>query len=55
MPSILTLKEKGEKTVLIRGTDNEKARMAVMLSVLADGPKLPERWSSLRHEIKLSK
>jgi hypothetical protein len=40
-PSNLTVKEKGMKTVLNRGTSNEKARTAVMLSILADGRTLP--------------
>jgi hypothetical protein len=40
-PSNPTVKEKGMKTVLNRGTSNEKARMAVTLSILADGRTLP--------------
>jgi hypothetical protein len=40
MPSNVTVNEKGAKTVLIRGTDNEKVRITVMLGVLADGCKL---------------
>jgi hypothetical protein len=35
------MEEMGAKTVLIRGTTNEKARMTVMLSVLSNGHKLP--------------
>jgi hypothetical protein len=41
MPSNVAVNEKGAKTVLIRGTCNEKARITVMLGVLADGCKLP--------------
>jgi hypothetical protein len=41
MPSNVTVNEKGAKTVLIRGSGNEKARITVMLGVLADGRKLP--------------
>jgi hypothetical protein len=37
----VTVNEKGAKTVLIRGTGNEKARITVMLGVLTDGRKLP--------------
>jgi hypothetical protein len=35
MPSNVTVNENGAKTVLIRGTGNEKARITVMLGVLA--------------------
>jgi hypothetical protein len=41
MPSNVTVNEKGAKTVIIRGTGNEKGRITVMLDVLADGRKLP--------------
>jgi hypothetical protein len=41
MPSNITVNEKGAKAVLMRGTGNEKARISVMLGVLADGHKLP--------------
>jgi argonaute-like protein implicated in RNA metabolism and viral defense len=36
------VKEKGTKTVFIRGTSNEKARTEVMLRVLVDGHKMPQ-------------
>ena len=41
MPSNTTIDDKGAKSVIIKGTGNEKARMTVMLGVLADGHKLP--------------
>lgn len=41
MPSNTTVNKKGAKSVLIKSTGNEKARITVMLSVLADGRKLP--------------
>jgi hypothetical protein len=41
MPSNVTVNENGAKTVLIRGTGNKKARITVMLGVLAKGHKLP--------------
>jgi hypothetical protein len=41
MSSKVTVSKKGEKTVLIRGTGNEKARITVILGVLASGHKLP--------------
>jgi hypothetical protein len=40
MPSNITI-EQSVKTVLIRGTGNKMARMTVMLSVIANGRKLP--------------
>jgi hypothetical protein len=40
MPLKVTVNEKGAKTVLIRGTGNDKARITVMWGVLADGRKL---------------
>jgi hypothetical protein len=41
IPSNVAVNEKGVKTVLIRGTGDEKARITVMLGVLADGRKQP--------------
>ena len=41
MPTNVTVNKKGEKSVLIRTTGNEKSRITVMLAVLADGTKLP--------------
>jgi hypothetical protein len=41
MPLNVTVNEKGAKTVLLRGMGNEKARITVMLGVLAEGRKLP--------------
>lgn len=41
MPANVTVNEKGAKSVLVRGTGNEKQRITVMLCVLADGRKLP--------------
>jgi hypothetical protein len=41
MLSNITINEKGKKTILIRGTGNEKVRITVMLRVLVDGYKLP--------------
>jgi hypothetical protein len=40
MPSNVTVIEKGAKTVLIRGTGNEKVRITVMVGVLANERKL---------------
>jgi hypothetical protein len=40
IPSNVTVNEKGAKTVLIGGTGNEAARIAVKLGVLAYGRKL---------------
>jgi hypothetical protein len=40
LPPNVTMEEKGVKTVSIRGMGNKKARMTVMLSLLADGCKL---------------
>jgi hypothetical protein len=40
MPLIVNVNEKGEKTVLIRGKGDEKARIAIVVGVLADGRKL---------------
>jgi hypothetical protein len=40
IPSNVIVNEKGAKTVLIRETGNEKARITVMLGVLTDGHKL---------------
>lgn len=41
MPSNTTVDTKGVKSVLLRGTGNEKNRITVMLAVTADGGKLP--------------
>lgn len=41
MPSNVTVNCKGEKSVHIKTTGNEKQRCTVMLAVLADGRKLP--------------
>lgn len=40
MPSNTTVSDKGAKSVVCRTTGNEKLRVTVMLSVLADGTKL---------------
>lgn len=41
MPSNTTVADKGAKSVVVKTTGNEKARLTVMLCVLADGRKLP--------------
>jgi hypothetical protein len=41
MLSNVTTEEKGTKIVLIRGKGNKKTRITIMLSVFADGHKLP--------------
>jgi hypothetical protein len=41
MLSNVTINEYGANSVLISGTGNEKARITVMLGVLASGHKLP--------------
>jgi hypothetical protein len=41
MPSNYTVDDKGVKSILIKTSDNEKMRVTVMLTVLADGTKLP--------------
>ena len=40
MPSNTTVDTKGVKSILLRGTGNEKNRITVMLAVTADGEKL---------------
>uniref|UniRef100_A0A668A962 HTH CENPB-type domain-containing protein n=1 Tax=Myripristis murdjan TaxID=586833 RepID=A0A668A962_9TELE len=41
MPTPVTVHKKGEKSVIIKSTGNEKGRVTVMLACLADGTKLP--------------
>ncbi|QQP49044.1 Pogo ele1 orf1-h 1e-40-j 4, partial [Caligus rogercresseyi] len=41
MPSSVTVNKRGEKSVIVRSTGNEKSRVTVMLTCLADGTKLP--------------
>uniref|UniRef100_A0A3Q1GUX3 Pogo transposable element derived with KRAB domain n=1 Tax=Acanthochromis polyacanthus TaxID=80966 RepID=A0A3Q1GUX3_9TELE len=41
MPSSVTVEKKREKSVLVKSTGNEKSRITVMLTCLADGTKLP--------------
>uniref|UniRef100_A0A672FD58 DDE-1 domain-containing protein n=1 Tax=Salarias fasciatus TaxID=181472 RepID=A0A672FD58_SALFA len=41
MPSHVTVENKGKKSVLVKSTGNEKSRITVMLTCLADGTKLP--------------
>ena len=41
LPSTRTVNTKGEKTILVRTTGNEKAHFTVVLACLADGSKLP--------------
>jgi hypothetical protein len=41
VPSNYTVDDKGVKSVLIKTSGNEKMRVTVMLTVLADGMKLP--------------
>ncbi|KAK0153232.1 Pogo transposable element with KRAB domain [Merluccius polli] len=41
MPTSVTVNRKGEKSVLVKSTGNEKSRVTVMLTCLADGSKLP--------------
>uniref|UniRef100_A0A1A7X7M9 HTH CENPB-type domain-containing protein n=1 Tax=Iconisemion striatum TaxID=60296 RepID=A0A1A7X7M9_9TELE len=41
MPSSVTVHKKGEKSVIVKSTGNEKNRVTVMLACLADGTKLP--------------
>lgn len=41
MPSNLTVNKKGEKSIIIKTTGNERARLTVMLCVTGDGNKLP--------------
>lgn len=41
MPSSVTVAKRGDKSVLVRSTGNEKSRVTVMLTCLADGTKLP--------------
>ncbi|TWW54824.1 Pogo transposable element with KRAB domain [Takifugu flavidus] len=41
MPTPVTVHEKGEKSVILKSTGNEKSRVTVMLACLADGTKLP--------------
>uniref|UniRef100_A0A674NL54 HTH CENPB-type domain-containing protein n=1 Tax=Takifugu rubripes TaxID=31033 RepID=A0A674NL54_TAKRU len=41
MPTPVTVHKKGEKSVIIKSTGNEKSRVTVMLACLADGTKLP--------------
>jgi hypothetical protein len=41
MPSNYTVDGTGAKSVLIKTSGNEKMRVTVMLTVLADGIKLP--------------
>jgi hypothetical protein len=40
MPSSITMEENGANTVLIRGTGSDKARITIMVSILAGGGKL---------------
>uniref|UniRef100_A0A3Q3FBL7 HTH CENPB-type domain-containing protein n=1 Tax=Labrus bergylta TaxID=56723 RepID=A0A3Q3FBL7_9LABR len=40
MPTSVTVNKKGEKSVLVRSTGNERSRVTVMLTCLADGSKL---------------
>ena len=37
----MTIEMKGSKSVIVKTSRNEKARIKVMLTVLADGRKLP--------------
>uniref|UniRef100_A0A671NPD7 HTH CENPB-type domain-containing protein n=1 Tax=Sinocyclocheilus anshuiensis TaxID=1608454 RepID=A0A671NPD7_9TELE len=41
MPTSATIHKKGEKSVIVKSTGNEKSRVTVMLACLADGTKLP--------------
>uniref|UniRef100_A0A672HMK3 HTH CENPB-type domain-containing protein n=1 Tax=Salarias fasciatus TaxID=181472 RepID=A0A672HMK3_SALFA len=41
MPSHVTVEKKGKKSVLVKSTGNEKSRITVTLTCLADGTKLP--------------
>ncbi|KAH0816493.1 hypothetical protein GEV33_006298 [Tenebrio molitor] len=41
MPGATTVHPRGQKTVTIRTSGNEKLRVSVMLAALADGTKLP--------------
>ncbi|KAK0141223.1 Pogo transposable element with KRAB domain [Merluccius polli] len=41
MPTSVTVNRKGEKSMLVKSTGNEKSRVTVMLTCLADGSKLP--------------
>ena len=41
MPVPVTVHKKGEKSVLVKSTGNEKSSMTVMLACLADGTSLP--------------
>ena len=41
MPTPATVHKKGEKSVIVKSTGNEKSHVTVMLACLADGTKLP--------------
>ncbi|KAJ8403318.1 hypothetical protein AAFF_G00355350 [Aldrovandia affinis] len=41
MPTSVTVHKKGDKSVIVRSTGNEKSRVTLMLAYLADGTKLP--------------
>jgi hypothetical protein len=41
MPMNITVNKKGENSILLKTTGNEKSRITVMLCALADGKKLP--------------
>ncbi|KAJ8361947.1 hypothetical protein AAFF_G00409250 [Aldrovandia affinis] len=41
MPTSVTVHKKGDKSVIVRSTGNEKSRVTLMLACLADGTKLP--------------
>uniref|UniRef100_A0A8D0DA03 HTH CENPB-type domain-containing protein n=1 Tax=Sander lucioperca TaxID=283035 RepID=A0A8D0DA03_SANLU len=41
MPTSVNVAKKGDKSVIVRSTGNEKNRITVMLACLADGTKLP--------------
>lgn len=41
MPTSVTVHKRGDKSVIVKSTGNEKSRVNVMLTCLADGTKLP--------------
>lgn len=41
MPTSVTVHKRGDKSVIVKSTGNEKSRVTVMLTCLADGTKLP--------------
>ncbi len=41
MPTSVTVHKRGDKSVIVQSTGNEKRRVTVMLSCLTDGTKLP--------------